>query len=184
MKRLLSWFAMAALAVSGLVVATGSPSLAAFPAAGRYKIINARSGHCLEQSWAGGTQRAQILAVPCTGGSNQIWQIWDNNLGGNVHEIVNWRSDKCLNQSYSTGSETKNIIAFPCQRGTNGLNEKWGTYTTTNWGDSIANHESGKCLDQDYSNNTPHATVIAFRCKSIAEMTSRVTNQTWYFARA
>jgi hypothetical protein len=176
-KRLLSWFVMALLAVAALLVPTGSPALA-IPDDGLFQIKNSKSGQCLDQSYSGGVERSQVYVLPCNGRDNQLWEITGEN--GTYYTIRNFLSRKCLNQSYANGTETRNIIAFPCNGSTNGLNMRWGRYVNSDFGDAIANHGSGKCLDQDWTGNKPNPAVLAYPCKEI-DLTVRLTNQHWVY---
>jgi len=92
---------------------------------GQYKILNARSGLCLEVAgWDQGAfvaddDGANVRQWEYTGGANQLWRFED--AGGGYYRIVSVRSGKCLDLHAYSHENGANIQQWACHGADNQL---------------------------------------------------------------
>ena len=176
MRRLLALFA---LMIAAFVVAPASAAQAApNPGNGTFKIINKRSGMCLNQDYSGGKPHPNVLAWKCTVGTgawNEIWEI--TTASADRLLIKNKASGKCLNQDFSGNVEHPGVIVYTCN---------WDHYNgvwlpeTHNGVWEFSNYATLKCLNQDYTGGVARHEVLAWTCLG----TPHATNNDWTLQRA
>jgi hypothetical protein len=86
---------------------------------GVYRIINKRSGQCLDQDFTGGTPHSRVLVWTCNGNGNQHWELVLNNGGYRLRNIL---SGKCLDQDYTGGVARSKVLAWTCN---DQANQRW-----------------------------------------------------------
>ena len=86
---------------------------------GVYRIVNQRSGQCLDQDFTGGTPHSRVLVWPCNGGGNQHWELVLNQGGYRLRNIL---SGNCLDQDYTGGQPRSTVLAWTCN---NQQNQRW-----------------------------------------------------------
>jgi hypothetical protein len=167
------------LVVAGAAVAIPATAAQASPPVPTWntEIRNHASDGCVDQSWAGGTENADVNVWTCLDQSNQRWKLMPVGSPTNNYMIKNERSGKCLNQDYSGGKRHANVIAYTCS--TSMPNGIWRMlYVPLNGEDLYAfyNLRSGDILNQDYHSNTAHPDLLAWPDPGYLE-----TNELWYF---
>jgi hypothetical protein len=173
MRRLLVAVILAAVAFIA-APATGASAAGLPYYTGPYRLINQKSGMCLNQDKSGGTLQATLLAWPCssTPAANEKW--YEVFVDGELRvQLQNVDSGQCVNQNFSGGAEHSDVIAYSCS---------WsygnGLWYPVNVGTSVYEFENGmtyKCLNQDYSGGTWHHTMLAWSCVN----GQHATNNDW-----
>jgi hypothetical protein len=108
------------------------------PPPAKNKIVNPKSGRCVDIYNSDFSDEAKVQLYDCNGGANQEWSLQDGT-------IVNPSSGKCLDINNHDGlspdqykDETK-VELYSCN---GNPNQKWELQ-----GDQLVNPPSGKCLD-------------------------------------
>ena len=157
-----------------LVVPATAASAFSIDGPGPYRIINQKSGQCLNQDYSGGTAHPTVLAWPCTStlALNEKWWLRPGPVSG-YYQVENAASHQCLNQDFSGNVEHDNVIAYACSNEYyNGL---W-TRSPVGLDDRLLNGATRKCLNQNYSGGAPHHDILAYACVN-------ATNNNWIFQK-
>lgn len=94
-----------------------APTLASFPSAGTYKIINKHSGKSLDVNNNPVGDGGTVMQWDYPGGTNQQWKF--NALGNGYFSIVNKNSGKVLDVDGASKDAGKNIVQWSYAAGTN-----------------------------------------------------------------
>lgn len=171
MRRLLATLVLmiGAFAVAPAAAAQAAPN----PGNGEFRIINVRSGMCLNQDYSGGVAHRTVLAWKCSGSSstwNEIWEI--TTASADRLLIKNKESGQCLNQDFSGNVQHSNVIVYTCSW--DHYNGIWLPETHGGvW--EFSNYATLKCLNQDYSGGQPGHAILAWTCLG----TPHATNNDW-----
>ncbi|WP_437595196.1 RICIN domain-containing protein [Sorangium sp. So ce590] len=120
------------------------------------------SGKCMGVNAASLDNGAAVVQRPCTGASDQQWQI--ESIGGTTAVVKNVNSGKCLDVRGSSRNNRANITQSDCDGNKN--SQKWNLIDRGNGVVSLRSVNSGKCVDVSGASTADGASFIQYTCSS------------------
>ncbi|SHG47309.1 RICIN domain-containing protein [Massilia sp. CF038] len=108
---------------------------------GRYTIVSAHSGKCVDVAAASTADGANIQQYQCNGTGAQAFDV--TNMGNDVYRILNANSGKAVDVASSAGNDGANIQQWT----SNNTGAQRFVIKASGNGFSLRNQSSGKCMD-------------------------------------
>ncbi|WP_437276408.1 RICIN domain-containing protein [Sorangium sp. So ce375] len=120
------------------------------------------SGKCMSVTAASLNNGATIIQRPCTGASDQQWQV--EILSGTTATVKNVNSGKCLDVQGASRNNGANITQSDCNSSTN--SQKWDLIDRGNGVVSLRSVNSGKCVDVYGVSTADGARLAQYTCNN------------------
>ncbi|MGK3993282.1 RICIN domain-containing protein [Sorangium sp. So ce1024] len=118
------------------------------------------SNKCMSVDAASLNNGAILVQRPCTGASDQQWQI--ETISGTTAILKNVNSGKCLDVQGASRNNSANITQADCNASRN--SQKWQILDRGNGAVSLRSVNSGKCVDVNGASTADGSRFIQYTC--------------------
>lgn len=138
------------------------------PAPGAYRLVNTRSGHCLDVKADSRDPGASLLQWSCNGGGNQRFDLTRN---GGAIKLAGANSGLCVGVAGSVLTNGGDVIQWTCNTNTS---QQWRPVSVGRGVYELRNGNSGLCMEVHQASTEAGANVQQWSCNGGAHQSWRL----------